>query len=388
MLKKLFLSDPYRILFLSGAIFSIAGSGLWILFSLNLIENYPLKAHMQIMVLGFLYSYVAGFLMTAVPRMTATNAATLNEKYTAVILVWTFFITSLLGFDKINNVCSIFLFLFLIVFIFRRRLKMKSKSLAPGFVFIPAGLMCGLVGSMLLCFERDLFPGSLKLGKLMLNEGFVLNLIIGLGSRLIPMLSKKIGAISPLDVKDVDKKLILFQGFLFNGSFFVEVYLDQQLAYFIRLIVLISVSIWNFKLLKPMYESSKQGIGLILVGLIIPTAYLLLLIFPQHRVHLIHLLYIGGFSLVTYLISVRVSLAHGGGPLSLEKTSTDLACFIIFFLLSMVMRVSIPILPDINLFYVFAAAAAVYILAVFMWVKLLIKYLWINDSTTPASSSC
>ena len=115
-MKRFFRSEPYKGLFILGALCSIVGVGQWILFYLGVIAEYPIKAHSQIMILGFVFSYVSGFLMTAVPRMTGTQSASLVEKSIASSLVLLFMMCSLLGHDRFTFLVSTGMFTFLISF--------------------------------------------------------------------------------------------------------------------------------------------------------------------------------------------------------------------------------------------------------------------------------
>lgn len=62
-------SEPYRIFFLSGILFSIAGVLMWPLFYKGHLSFYPGISHARVMIEAFGGAFVVGFLGTAGPRM-------------------------------------------------------------------------------------------------------------------------------------------------------------------------------------------------------------------------------------------------------------------------------------------------------------------------------
>ncbi len=366
-MKRFFRSEPYKGLFILGALCSIVGVGQWILFYLGIIAEYPIKTHSQIMILGFVFSYVSGFLMTAVPRMTGTQSASLLEKSIASGLVMLFMICSFLGHDPFTFLVSTGMFTFLISFFVRRKLKMKDRELPTGFIFIPLGLVSGLTGSVLVLFSNFGFISVLALGKLFLYEGFVLNLIIGLGSRLIPVLTRKSMALSPAEVNELSHQMFFTEAVVFNGSFLIEVFLSSELGILIRALTMSFVLLKNFRFLKPMSEKSNLGISISTAAFMFPLSYFLILFFPTYKMHLIHILYIAGIASLTFLVSVRVSLAHGGANLELEKSANAILAFFFAFLTATVFRAIGPLFSGELILHFYALAATFFLLGLFIW---------------------
>lgn len=369
---RLIRSEPYKLFFLMGSTFSLLGAALWIMFYFGLIAIYPIKIHSQFMLIGFLFSFVSGFLMTAVPKMTGTEAATMKEKIIFSGLLLAALTLSSFGLHQATWAIASFLFLFLFSFFFKRKLKMKQASLPSGFIFIPIGIVSGLVGSTLM-FMFDMTDSIfISLGRILLFEGFILNLIVGLGSRLIPILSKKIGAESPLEVRGLSNREFMLEAFALNLSFYIEVFLNDSAGVALRFAAMVYVLFNNFKFHKKAIVASRLGRSISIASVFFPLGYLLILIFPQYRAHFIHILYIAGFALLTFLVSIRVSLAHGGASLELEKSSISIDLLTLAFLLSMLVRSfgyiafaeqSILLLAIASLFFILGAVAwAVFLL--------------------------
>jgi len=63
-------ADPYRIFFPLGIVLGAMGVSIWPLYYFGITEGYSGRAHAFVQTDGFLYSFIAGFLLTAVPRFT------------------------------------------------------------------------------------------------------------------------------------------------------------------------------------------------------------------------------------------------------------------------------------------------------------------------------
>jgi uncharacterized protein involved in response to NO len=50
----------------------------------------------------------------------------------------------------------------------------------------------------------------------------------------------------------------------------------------------------------------------------------LVAIFPLYRIDFLHVLFIGGFTLLIFAVATRVALSHGGHSLTLERGSRPL----------------------------------------------------------------
>jgi uncharacterized protein involved in response to NO len=201
---------------------------------------------------------------------------------------------------------------------------MKNKKLPAGFIFIPLGLLTGILGSTFLIISEQRWvddPRLFSIGKLFLYEGFIIHLVIGLGSRLIPVLTQKSEGLSPSEVVFLSHRIFVLEAIALNASFLIEVGIGAFWGWGIRA-VLMSFVLWkNFKFLKPIATRSFLAFGISAVLVTFPAAYVGLILFPEHRQNWIHLLYIGGFATLTLLVSVRVSLAHAGASLEVEKTT-------------------------------------------------------------------
>ena len=71
------LREPYRVFFPVGILCGLAGVAIWPLYSFGLTTTYSGRSHALVQIFGFLYAFIAGFLLTTVPRFTGTQPPSL-----------------------------------------------------------------------------------------------------------------------------------------------------------------------------------------------------------------------------------------------------------------------------------------------------------------------
>jgi len=311
------IDNPYKILFSLGIASGILGVLIWVLFNNQLISFYPKQAHAQIMFFGFFWSFVAGFLFTAIPRMTGTHfASSLDVALSSIFVL----LQNVINYTQFYNF-SPFIFIlqtfFLLYFIIPRFLE-KKKIPFDGFLFFPAAFFMSLLGATLYYYNNDtrfLFAFT--------GEAFLTNLIVGLGSRLIPALSRLPNAfMHPGMVVPLKWKSALLKVAILNFSFVIEVLNYKEAAYLLRLLVVGYIAINSFGLFKKSSVFSMMGLGLKVSVLFIIFSYVSkLLLFNDSSVANAHLLYIGGLGLLTLLVATRVTLSHSQTNLDYELRS-------------------------------------------------------------------
>src|SRR5262244_4324922 len=66
-------TDPYRIFFPLGIALGVTGVAMWPLYYFAITASYSGRVHAYVQTDGFLYAFIAGFLLTAIPRFTGTE---------------------------------------------------------------------------------------------------------------------------------------------------------------------------------------------------------------------------------------------------------------------------------------------------------------------------
>ncbi len=358
--------DPFRLFFLIGWIFSISGAALWTAFKYKVIDYYPIEIHGQMMMGGFLICFIMGFLMTAVPRFTETNYATGLELSVSTsmvaVLVWSGVTSSGLTF----NYGILGSLLFIIFYSGRRFLKRKNNP-PDTFIFVGVALLVGVLG-----ISMVLEGGEAVLGKALLFQGMLLGLILGVGGRLVP------GILGWTEIVSIQKKryenketffkIIPVENYvgavLFVISFFIEHLLNPDLGRVIRALVVLYIAIKYWRL--PFFPK-RRTVHTFLLWLscwsIVLGAWIYCFL-PS--LNTLHLIYIGGFGLITIMVASRVTLAHGGTGLDLESKVFPLGVVGFCILLAGITRASVSVVPDSYLEHL-NYSALTWILGMLVW---------------------
>lgn len=356
--------EPYRLFFPLGLLMAAVGVAPWVLFHFGLLSSYPAVFHGRVMFHGFLMAFISGFLMTAVPRMSATEPCRPIEA--SVVL---FLLGMQLAFGS-SALASAAAFsahaAFLLFFVLRRSMHRKQNP-PPTFLFVPIGLVVALLGGLLLVFS-DVLPNPLReLGKLWAFQAFVINLIIGLGSRLVPVLSRAPGALSPIQASQNgnSRHWIVLIGL--NLSFLVEVFVDKQFGLGLRGLSLTWAAVIGLRVFAPMVPVTALGLALRASALFLVLPYFVMAVFPGAEIHWLHLVYVGGIGLMTLMVAVRVVLAHGGAGFEKEAWSPGLAAAATLMIAATLVRSLVPSWNPAGSFASYALAAVFWLIALGLW---------------------
>ncbi len=373
--------DPYKLHFPIGLLAATVAALIWFFHQQQWIVFYPRNAHANLMFFGFLWSFICGFLMTAIPRMTKTDTANKIE----IILSGLFVPAQLLL--NLNNMiyqsANLFLaqVLFLIVFIVSRFVVRKQIPF-EGFIFLPFALLSSIIAPIIHLLN---IPISFSNIYLLSGQAFTLNLILGLGSRLVPMLTRVPSAISPETAGNNKKRLeFLALAITLNLSFVGEFLNVIQPSYQLRAFVCLFIAIKHFKILQKPMTRSYVGIGLRSAVWMLILGYTLLSFVSVENqakwLGLQHLVFIAGFSLLTLMVATRVTLAHAGHSLDHEKSAKLLLPTIILFLTASILRLvlTLSIFPE-NYELQLLTAMVGFIAAIALWLWQLRKALFGNS---------
>lgn len=302
---KALTSNPYRIFFLLGTIGLFAGLFVWILTGIN-NQLYFGRLHAHYMVGIFLMSFIIGFLMTAIPRMSGGRTASEKELIIQLLPMLSAAFWGVLEQDESYFFLSLIVAI-LILFRFCFSRIIKCPHIVPDvFPMVLIGLLSGLAGAMFSYFDMS------DIGSRLFYLNFVLCLCVGIGAKLIPMLLR-------LQCSGfVRKEEFFIIGLLLTASCFIEIYYKESLGNFIRAVLITFVFFrhWKAHIFNGHNSSLSWGIRMAAVSMLFGTIGLWL--FPDYRLEAIHLLYVSGFGLLTLMVASRVILAHGNHDLQLE----------------------------------------------------------------------
>lgn len=318
-------AEPFRLFFLSGAVWSIIGVSLWPLWHAQALTFYPGITHARIMIECFGGAFVAGFLGTAGPRM-ATAPKLIPAELAALFALHT-----ACGIQHIRlniaagDQCFTGLLVLLLLCLLVRVVHFRKEAPPPQLLLALTGLVCGAAGATMLQFPNFLAdPGRLRLANLLLYQGLLLPPVLGIGSFLFPrILGGSFG--EPATPQETRIKLIraLLAAGLIVGSFFVETAGAPVAGCLLRAVTCVvylgSEIRWRRTDGDEPRGSLTTGLywalGTGLAGLIAAAvAY-------QWHVGLEHLLYVGGFGLLMLIVASRVLFGHSGDLAGFSRRS-------------------------------------------------------------------
>jgi uncharacterized protein involved in response to NO len=316
---KLCCEEPFRIFFPLGVIIGISGVSLWPLFFSGLHKFYPGIMHARMMIEGFMGSFVIGFLATAAPRLTGTPHCSPAELRTLLVLL----IGAVGTHIAERSIWADGIFLGLLIFFAARmawRFAQRTEAPPPGFVLVAFGFLNAIVGTILLIISAygEGHPYPALLGSLLLYQGFVLYLVLGVGAFLLPRILK-IPVPEMEETRELTgawKRRAIFAvcvGVALLVSFLVEVYyLAPKAAGAIRFLAAGTYLLTEIAAHRGEARSStvtwslRLALVLLVLGLFFPVLW------PWQRVAGLHLVFIGGFTLITFTVATRVVLGHSG----------------------------------------------------------------------------
>ena len=314
------LKEPFRILFPFGVLVGITGVSLWPLFFTGIHKFYPGVMHARLMMEGFMGAFVLGFLGTAGPRLTGTPHFSRSELRTLLALLAAVVGTHIGQQYRLGD--GLFLTLLLIFagrmgWRFSRRVDLPP----PSFALVAFGFLNAIIGTVLLLVgaSGEGFPRCAHLGTLLLYQGFVLYLVLGIGGFLLPRFLTLPAKPELPDTREISApwaRRALFAaliGFALFASFCVEVFAEAPRVAgalrFVAAAIFLALEIpLHLSAARPVTISRCLRVALILLvlGLLFPVLW------PWQRVAGLHLVFIGGFTLITFTVATRVVLGHGG----------------------------------------------------------------------------
>ena len=349
--------DPFRLCFPVGLALALHASALWMMHVFFDLASYPGLDHSRLFVGGFLYYFIVGFLMTAIPRFTQTPFATRTEvSIVAVQIIAT--LTSIVHSSETGFWVSLTVGWLALMTYATRRFTGRAHNPPPTFLFVGLGLLFGLVG--LISFTLfQVLPATtvpwFAIGKTCLYDAMVLSLILGVGGFLIPGMlgfeQRSTIQISmtrsvPGFLSTIPVHLYVVVG-LFAASVVLQVVDQLLIAYVVRAGVVVFVAIKYWKLFEKTERRTwftrmiKWSCAMIVLG------SLALVFTASQPIAAKHILYIGGYVFITLLVGARVTLSHSGTGTEQEERKHPYLTIGLFLVLAALTRATADYMPDI-----------------------------------------
>ena len=381
-------TDPYRIFFPLGIILGALGAAIWPLYYYGVTEGFSGRAHAFVQTDGFLYAFIVGFLLTAIPRFTGTDAPSLRVQYVLAAIIAVSAIAFELQFFAIGHAGFVIAH-FTLITLAVRRFKRRQQDPPATFSLVGLGLLSGALGALINAGIAWNVVGPFwdLLGKRLLTEGMVLLLVLGVGGFLgprllgfaqLPQFTNAGATLAP------DNRVLLYKaaGLAVVISLIGEYGLGFLPLAFLRAavasaVILSTVRPWR----TPSVHTTLAWCVWSAHWLVILAVWLVAIV-PRYRIDFLHVLFIGGFTLLILAVGTRVTLSHGGHGLAPERKSWPLRIGLVTGLIAMLARVGAPF-AGFTYFAHLAWAALLWIGGILFWGFYLVRLIRTRSSARP-----
>jgi uncharacterized protein involved in response to NO len=340
------LAEPFRMFFPLATLLGMSGVSLWPLFFSGLHKFYPGRMHARLMIEGFLAGFVIGFLGTALPRLLSAPPL---RRWELRLLLLLYVLTAGLHIGeqpRLGDCTFIVLMLFFGVCLLRR-IHARTELPPPGFVLVAFGYLSGLVGPALwLAGLQGWIPAHwLLFGGMLLNQAFVLFLLLGVGTFLLPRFLRLRDIRTMAEERTTSPgwrwraAYSALTGMLFLFSYWLEARnpmtpASAWLRSFAAIVYLGTMVPFQRQSLPVRTAPLAIQLGLlaVLAGLLFP------LFWPWQHLAGLHVVFLGGFSLISFTVATRVILGHSGHEALFEARLPSLQITTVLLLAGTVLR--------------------------------------------------
>ena len=348
--------DPYRIFFPLGIFLGFAGVMVWPLSYFGVITGYWGISHAFIQSNGFLFCFIAGFLLTAIPKFTGTENPSLAAQLALALLIVIGAVALEAQAYAIGQTAFAGAYAMLVTLAVQRYLR-RHGALPVTFSLVGIALLTGMLGAIVNAFAAWglVDSGWVTAGRRSLTEGMTLMLVLGVGGFLGPRLLgfdklpviqvTGVGAPKGRLFPQSPRYLYIIAGFLLMLSIIAEYGFDISGMTFIRafvatVVMAATVEPWRFPVTRTTLSWCVWTANILLVISLWLVAFL-----PVYRVDMMHVMFIGGFTLLILAVGMRVTLSHGGHGLASEKKNWPLRIALVCGTIAMLARAGAPFAP-------------------------------------------
>lgn len=313
----LFRREPYRLLFPLAWLWGLLATGYWVAVYAGWMNLRLPIFHGYLSMLGFGGGIASGFLLTALPMFLSSRPSSTPELWIAVAC------SIALGTGALLNETTVCLLAFfalnaLIITFILLRFDRRTGA-PPPVTYIACGLAHGLVGSALAVLQPEAFP---LIGNRMIEQGFLLSLILGIGSFLG---ARFLGTFQPPALlfrfkrhgRPVPPPVMMQRVFLLGGALvFASFWIETGWSAFAGKLMRAAVVAFQFVAFARIYRRPQNPAwaaqALWWSYWFTATGLFLAALLPAYEIAALHVTYIGGFGLMMLVMGFRVLSSHGG----------------------------------------------------------------------------
>jgi uncharacterized protein involved in response to NO len=383
--------EPYRVFFPLGVLLAWGGVLHWLLHAVGVLEHYQPVFHAVTQIQGFLMSFAVGFLFTAIPRRTGTGPPAIWEMAIGIAAPLGTAVSAWQQRWALSQACWLVLLGAVLAFALRRFTSEDAARRPPNsFMWVPLAFLMGLAGSILIGIAGMRGPEFFwyhDLGRLFLLQGMFLGLVAGVGGMVLPLITRGESSVDAGSGRRdrSERGGHVAAAVLIAGSFWIENSGWPRFAALLRAAVMAAELWFAARLGRPPSVPGWHRRLVWLAAWLIPAGYVLMALFPLQRAAGLHVVFIGGFALLTFSVALHVTLAHGGYSDLVRGRPWQVAAYGGLFLAAMVLRALVEFDPA--RFYAWlGASAACFLAATLFWGALALPRMR-SAGATPASAA-
>lgn len=324
MLWTMWRREPFRIFFPLAILCGGVGVGQWLMYALGLSATATGAYHASVQAGGYMFCFMAGFLMTMLPRFSGTPPASHLELAVPLALMTALLLSLGTGRWVWADGCYAALVMTLAAFIIRRMAQRHRRPAQPAvqppveWLWLPVALACGLAGALCLMVGRTVAAPPLwvlRVGRPLASQGFLLGLVTGIGGFMAArLLGRATAARRPHSLE-----FHLAAAACFVASFWMEGSGAVGAAYLLRAAAVTAAFAWTARL------SRRPGVPDAYATLLWVSLWMVVLglwgagLAPRYRVAMLHITLVGGLSLMTFAVGTMVVLTHAGQAARLQQ---------------------------------------------------------------------
>jgi uncharacterized protein involved in response to NO len=311
--------EPYRVLFPPGVVFALWGAGTWLAASVTRTD-WPGPLHIMLMTEGFALSFVAGFLLTAMPAFTRGPRCRRGELIAVALFLSAFGMLAALGWAWAAHLASAAT-LALVGWALTSRVA-RSRQLPPEeFLFVALGLLLGLAGLAVQVAQSafGLLPPAPRWGERLVSLGLLLPIVLGVGGLLVPTFAglrdpQVIPGVARPHERGGRRALFVAIAIALSLSFALDALGRPGTGSLLRAASAGVMVVLVWKAWRRPRAGTRMAWALLLSGWLVVVGLWLAVLWPAQETTAWHLAFIGGYGLLVAGIATRVTVAHGRHP--------------------------------------------------------------------------
>lgn len=371
--------EPFRLFFPLALVLGGAGIAHWVLFTTGLSRHYLGRFHAVTQTQAFLVAFAAGFLGTAIPKRTRTGPATWLELGVLLIALPAVSLATLFDHEVVAQGCYALALLTLAQFALRRFLRRAEPS-SPrtsvprrppaSFAMVPVGLLAGLMGAGFTALAVGTRAGvapvwAHPLGARLTFEGVFTCLTLGVGGFFLPLAVRGHAAPDLAPERRWQALAYAAAAAAVIAGLILEVAgwgrAGPALRGAVALGVIVASGAWRL----PTRPGTNRvvlwtSVWAVPIGLFGAAA------FPGARVEALHVMFVGGFGVLSFAVSTHVTLGHSGQESRQSGRAWPVAGFGALFGLALIFRISAVADPT-NYVQWLGIAAATWLVGATSW---------------------